>query len=519
MPSPLLIEVFHRFLVGLYLLTLGILTVYGIHRYVQVYLYHKHRRKAPVPAGRFSELPTVTVQLPMYNEMYVAERVIEGACQLDWPREKLQIQVLDDSTDESAGIAEACCERMRRLGHNVQYIHRKNREGYKAGALSNGLNYASGEFIVIFDADFVPTPGMLRGAIHFFTDPNVGCVQTRWDHINRAQSLLTRCQAIFLDGHFMIEHTARNRSGRFINFNGTAGIWRRKAIEDSGGWQHDTLTEDVDLSYRAQLRGWQFIFVPELLAPAELPPEIVAFKQQQHRWTKGQVQTAVKLLPSILRAPLPLKVKLEAFFHLTNPAVYLPAIILSLILYPVWFIDPQLFDSKSTLLALAIASFCGLLTASAGTFYMLSQKAVGRSTLLTMGMVPFLMALGMGISVINGLAVLEGLFGRKNTEFVRTPKYGAAAGSKEWKKKAGTFKNKLSILPFIEIGLGLYLVGCTVSAVWTHSAVGTVPFLVIFSFGYLYVGVLTLHSRWLSNRARVEAAAAAARDEAKALAA
>jgi cellulose synthase/poly-beta-1,6-N-acetylglucosamine synthase-like glycosyltransferase len=299
----------------------------------------------------------------------------------------------------------------------------------------------------------------------------------------------------------MIEHTARNRSGRFINFNGTAGIWRRKAIEDAGGWQHDTLTEDVDLSYRAQLRGWQFIFLPELLAPAELPPEIVAFKQQQHRWTKGQVQTAVKLLPSILRAQLPLRVKLEAFFHLTNTAVYLPAIVLSLILFPVWFVDPDLFNSPGKLAALAIASFCGLLTCSAGTFYMLSQRAVGRSALLTLGLIPFLLGLGMGISVINGLAVLEGLFGKRNTEFVRTPKYGTT-GMHDWKKKAGAFKNKLNILPFIEIIFGVYLAACTAVAVLTHSASGTIPFLVIFSFGYLYVGVLTLHSRWISARAQ-----------------
>ena len=500
---PPLVEAVHAVLVGLYLLTLGILTIYGIHRYIQVYLYHRYHRNAPVPAGKFTDLPLVTVQLPMYNEMFVAQRVIEAACKLQWPAEKLQIQVLDDSTDGSAEIARDCCDRMRHLGHNIQYIHRKNREGYKAGALANGLLHATGEFVVIFDADFVPTPNMIEQSIDFFTDPNVGCVQTRWDHINRTQSMLTRCQAIFLDGHFMIEHTARNRSGRFINFNGTAGIWRRKSIEDSGGWQHDTLTEDVDLSYRAQLRGWQFIFMPELLAPAELPPEIVAFKQQQHRWTKGQVQTAVKLLPSILRAPLPLKVKIEAFFHLTNTAVYLPAIVLSLILFPVWFVDPDLFNSPGKLAALAIASFCGLLTCSAGTFYMLSQKAVGRSALVTMGLIPFLLALGMGISVINGLAVLEGLFGRRGTEFVRTPKYGAGgvSGDGDWKKKAGSFQNKLGILPFIEIVLGLYLATCTCVALWTHTASGTIPFLLIFTAGYLYVGVMTLHSRWVSSHA------------------
>jgi cellulose synthase/poly-beta-1,6-N-acetylglucosamine synthase-like glycosyltransferase len=496
-----MIEAIHWVLVGCYLLTLGILTVYGLHRYLQVYLYFKHHEKIPQPAGKFSELPRVTVQLPMYNEQYVAERVIEGACHLDYPREKLQIQVLDDSTDESADIARECCERMRRLGHNVQYIHRTNRQGYKAGALAHGLTQATGEFVVIFDADFVPTKDMIRRSIDFFTDPNIGCVQTRWDHINRSQSMLTRCQAIFLDGHFMIEHTARNRSGRFINFNGTAGIWRKKAIEDAGGWHHDTLTEDIDLSYRAQLRGWQFIFLPDLLAPAELPPEITAFKQQQHRWTKGQVQTAVKLLPSILRAPIPWRVKLEAFFHLTNTAVYLPAILLSLILFPVWYVDPDLFNSSGKLTAMVIASFCGLLTASAGTFYMLSQKAVGRSQLATFGLVPFLMAIGMGISVINGVAVLEGLFGRRDTEFVRTPKYGTS-GTKDWKKKAGAFKKKLSLLPFIEILLGLYLAACTTFAVLFKAAWGTIPFLVIFAFGYLYVGTLTLHSRWLSNKAQ-----------------
>ncbi|MCL2639226.1 MAG: glycosyltransferase [Phycisphaerales bacterium] len=508
----------HFVLVGLYLLTLGVLTIYGMHRYVQVYLYWKHHRKTPAAAGTFEELPQVTVQLPMYNEMYVVRRIIEGACGLDYPREKLQIQVLDDSTDESAGIAQECCEEMRRLGHNVQYIHRTNRQGYKAGALTNGLAHATGEFIVIFDADFVPAKEMLKKSIHFFTDPNVGCVQTRWDHMNRMDSLLTKCQAIFLDGHFMIEHTARNRSGRFINFNGTAGTWRRKAIDDSGGWQHDTLTEDVDLSYRAQLRGWQFVFLPEVLAPAELPPEIVGFKQQQHRWTKGQVQTAVKLLPTILKASLPWKVKAEAFFHLTCPAVYLPAVVLSLILFPVWFVDPELFTvSKSALMAMVIASFCGLLTASAGTFYMLSQKAVGRSQWRTFLMVPMLMGLGMGICVMNALAVLEGLFGRQDTEFVRTPKYGSEGRGTGWKKKAGTYnKKKLSLLPFVEIGFGLYLAVCAVAAIWMWQAWGTVPFLLIFSFGYLYVGGLTVHGRWVAERSRAETEAVVERADAMA---
>ena len=286
---PSLFEASHMLLVGLYLGVLTILAVYGMYRYVQIVIYYRHLRNAPTCSGKFTDLPHVTVQLPMYNEMYVAQRVIEGACQIDWPREKLQIQVLDDSTDSSAEIARACVDRMRRLGHNIHYLHRTNREGYKAGALSEGLREATGEFILLFDADFIPTRDILRRSMDHFTDPNIGCVQTRWDHINRNPVAADAAiQAIFLDGHFMIEHVARNRSGRFINFNGTAGIWRRKAIDDAGGWQHDTLTEDMDLSYRAQLRGWQFVFLPEVLAPAELPPEIVSFKNQRHRWTKGQ---------------------------------------------------------------------------------------------------------------------------------------------------------------------------------------------------------------------------------------
>jgi cellulose synthase/poly-beta-1,6-N-acetylglucosamine synthase-like glycosyltransferase len=494
-------QVMYTGLVAIYLLALSVLAVYGMYRYVQIAVYYRHGRKGHVPAGRYSELPLVTVQLPMFNEQYVAQRVIEGACAIDWPREKLQIQVLDDSTDGSADIARACCENMRRQGHNIEYIHRTNREGYKAGALANGLLSATGEFVVIFDADFVPTRDMLRKCVDFFTDPNVGCVQTRWDHMNRMQSMLTRAQAIFLDGHFIVEHISRNRSGRFMNFNGTAGIWRRKAIDDAGGWQHDTLTEDMDLSYRAQLRGWQFVYLPEILAPAELPPEIVSFKQQQHRWTKGQVQVAIKLMPLILKSQTPWWLKAEAIFALTNGAVYIPAIILSIIIFPVWAINPDLFHTPSHLIALAVASFFGLLTCSAGTFYMMSQKAIGRGGFRTMLMVPFLMALGTGISIMNAIAVLEGLFGRRDTEFVRTPKYGNAATSRQWKQRAGAFKVKLNMLPFVELIFGAYMGACATLGIVYNTAKGTVPFLIIFSFGYLYVGAMTLRSRWLASKA------------------
>src|SRR5688572_16776244 len=276
-------------LFGLYVSILCAVAFYGLHRYILVYLYVKHRHKGFVPVRNYDEadLPFVTVQLPMFNEEMVAERIIRATCHIDYPLDKLEIQVLDDSTDHSADIARRACEEWAAKGYPIKFIHRTDRTGYKAGALEEGLKEARGQFIAIFDADFVPPRDILRNCIHNFTDDKVGMVQVRWDHLNRNASLLTKTQAIFLDAHFVIEHTARNRSGRFMHFNGTAGVWRRSTIEDAGGWQHDTLTEDLDLSYRAQLKGWKFVYLPQFCAPAELPPEVISFKQQAHRWTKG----------------------------------------------------------------------------------------------------------------------------------------------------------------------------------------------------------------------------------------
>lgn len=285
-----------------YLALLGMIALYGLHRYWLVYLYNRHRGHLPRPARRYELLPRVTVQLPMFNEGAVAERIIDAACQLEYPADRIQIQVVDDSTDGSAALVQRRVEHWANRGIDIQYLHRTDRTGYKAGALADATPYARGDLIAIFDADFVPPPGFLKRTVHYFTDPKIGMVQTRWAHLNRDSSLLTRGQAIFLDGHFVIEHTARNRSGVWMNFNGTAGIWRKQAILSAGGWEHDTLTEDVDLSYRAQLAGWHFVFLPRVTCPAELPPEINAFKSQQHRWTKGSIQTALKLLPRLIRS-------------------------------------------------------------------------------------------------------------------------------------------------------------------------------------------------------------------------
>jgi cellulose synthase/poly-beta-1,6-N-acetylglucosamine synthase-like glycosyltransferase len=310
--------------VGVYVAILVVLSLYGGHRYALLARYLKTRKNGPKPMRVFSEaeLPGVVVQLPLFNERYVVEGLLDSVCALDYPRDRLQIQVLDDSTDETRAIAAEACAKWRARGLDVVFLHRDDRSGFKAGALENGLKSAKFDLVAIFDADFRPTPDFLRRSVHHFSDPNVAVVQGRWRHLNGDESVLTRVQSIMLDGHFLIEHPARNRTGRFFNFNGTGGIWRAAAIADSGGWHHETLTEDLDLSYRAQLRGWRFVYDPELDCPAELPVEMNAFKSQQHRWAKGSIQVMRKILWTVLRSDASFKVKVEAFFHLTGNLAY-----------------------------------------------------------------------------------------------------------------------------------------------------------------------------------------------------
>jgi cellulose synthase/poly-beta-1,6-N-acetylglucosamine synthase-like glycosyltransferase len=491
-----------------YLLCMLGLTIFGLHRYWQVFLFYRGQVQERPSPRRFEYLPYITVQLPMYNERYVAERVIRAACQINYPRHLLEIQVLDDSTDESADICRSICESLVAEGYQVKYMHRKVRTGFKAGALAEGLKSARGEFIAIFDADFIPQPNMLRDVIHHFTDPDVGCVQTRWGHLNRRHSLLTRCQAIFLDGHFVIEHTARNRTGRFMNFNGTGGVWRKSAIEDGGGWQHDTLTEDMDLSYRAQAAGWKMVFLPNVVSPAELPPEIVSFKQQQHRWTKGSVQTARKVLPGILKSKLPMRVKVESVFHLASGVVYPLAVLLSILIFPAFLLTSRnLLNVHSILGQCLLMGLFGLLTFSAGTFYVVAQKEMGENLLVGILMVPLLMAVGMGISLANAVAVFEGLFGH-SSEFIRTPKYGVCGGEsgQAWKKRVTSFKHRTTWLPAAELALGLYLLACIAAALYLNRDVSCVPFMFIFMTGYLYVGGSSVHALWLSRRHAQESA-------------
>ncbi|MGC2323150.1 MAG: cellulose synthase family protein, partial [Terriglobales bacterium] len=403
-----------------YFIVLILLATYGVHRYVLVYLYYKNRKNKVKPPARFEELPRVTVQLPIFNEQFVVDRLVEAICRLDYPREKLDIQVLDDSTDETVDAAQAVVQRYAALGHNISYHHRANREGFKAGALREGMKSSKGEFIAIFDADFVPPGDFLRKTVHHFTDSGVGMVQTRWTHINRHYSFLTEVEAILLDGHFVLEHGARSRSGVFFNFNGTAGMWRRTAIEEAGGWQHDTLTEDTDLSYRAQLKGWRFVYLEDVECPAELPIEMTAFKTQQARWAKGLIQTSKKILPRVLASKQPFRVKLEAWYHLTANISYPLMIVLSTLLLPAMII--RFYQGWFQMLYIDLPLFLAS-TFSISSFYLVSQKQLFPKTWLrTFLFLPFLMALGIGLTVTNSRAVLEALIG-KQSPFARTPKY------------------------------------------------------------------------------------------------
>jgi cellulose synthase/poly-beta-1,6-N-acetylglucosamine synthase-like glycosyltransferase len=470
-----------------YFIVLIILAAYGGHRYWLVYLYYKKKKnKTTEPPAHFSELPRVTVQLPIFNEQYVVDRLLDAICKLEYPREKLDIQLLDDSTDETLDVARALVERYAALGNPVTYIHRDNREGFKAGALEAGLQTAQGEFIAIFDADFVPPPDFLLKCIHHFTDPKIGMVQTRWTHINRSYSLLTEVEAILLDGHFVLEHSGRARSGVFFNFNGTAGMWRRKAIEEAGGWEHDTLTEDTDLSYRAQLKGWKFLYLQDVECPAELPVEMTAFKTQQARWAKGLIQVSKKILPRVLNSDVSRHVKVEAWYHLTANLSYPLMILLSVLLLPAMII--RFYQGWFQMLYIDLPLFMAS-TFSISSFYLVSQKELFPKTWpRALLYLPLLMALGIGLTITNTRAVLEALVG-KQTAFARTPKYRVE--SKKDKIGARKYRKRLGWVPWIEIAIGCYF-ALTVYYAIDNENYFTVPFLLLFVIGYWATGLMSL---------------------------
>jgi len=435
--------------------------------------------------------------------MYVVERLIDSVVKADYPKDRFEVQVLDDSTDETQKIAKKRVDQYKKKGINIEYIHRNNREGFKAGALEAGMKRSKGEFIAVFDADFIPKPSFIKKTVHYFTDPGIGMIQTRWGHVNRSYSLLTKLQAIFLDGHFVIEHTARNRTGRFFNFNGTAGIWRKKTIIDAGGWQHDTLTEDLDLSYRAQMKGWEFVYLPMYEVPAELPVDIIAFKSQQHRWAKGSIQTAKKLMKKIFNSKYPMKVKVESVFHLAGNVNYLIMIPFSLLILPLIIIRTELDWSKWLIIDIPLFL---LATTSISAFYLLSQKYISSSWKSTFKYLPLLMGLGIGLSVNNSVAVIEALFNHKS-DFIRTPKFGVENEGEDWKEKKYRVNKKL-LVPTIELILGIYF-SIAVFIGFINGMWLVLPFLVLFQYGFLFIAFLSfksLFSNFLRKRKFVKVA-------------
>jgi cellulose synthase/poly-beta-1,6-N-acetylglucosamine synthase-like glycosyltransferase len=482
-----------------YFTVLFVLSLYGAYRIKQVVDFWRYRNVEPRPKAVFGEdeLPRVTVQLPLFNEMYVVERLLASVTAIDYPRALLEIQVLDDSTDETREVAARAVERYRAEGFDISYLHRDDRTGFKAGALENGLKTAKGELIAIFDADFAPRPDCLRKLVDFFTDPLTACAQMRWSHINGSYNLLTRLQTILLDGHFVIEQTVRNRTGGFFNFNGTAGLWRRRAIELSGGWQHDTLTEDTDLSFRAQLMGWRFVYLLDEDAPSEVPVEINAFKAQQRRWAKGVTEVALKLYPRILRSSLPARVKLEMFFRLTGNVSYPLMILTSLLQFPLLLVRYNQGFEHLMLLDLPLLFFS---TASVVLFYGSAIWYLDRPhTRRRLLHLPLVMGLGIGLAFSNARAVLEALLHIK-TEFVRTPKYKVEAGKDAtWRRKK--YRRGRGWLPAFELAFAVYFL-LAISYAAHMGMWGTIPFLSLFCFGYGYMGSMSLLQtagprRWL----------------------
>ncbi|MGA2149778.1 MAG: glycosyltransferase [Bryobacteraceae bacterium] len=484
-----------------YFTILAILSVYGLHRYEIIRTYFKHRKKATKePAPRFEPRPRVTIQLPLYNERYVVERLIDEVVKMEYPRELLQIQVLDDSTDDTAPFAEALVERYRNMGYPIEYHHRASRHGFKAGALQEGLETATGELVAIFDADFCPPPEFLNRTVDFFADPKVGVVQTRWSYLNRDYNFLTEVEAMLLDGHFILEHGARSRAGLFFNFNGTAGIMRRAMIDDAGGWQHDTLTEDSDLSYRAQLKGWRFVYLPGLDCPSELPVEMHGFQVQQARWAKGLTQVAKKLLPTLLKADIPKRVKAEAFMHLTPNISYPLMIAVSALMLPVMIVRfyMGLWHMLLIDVPLIAASFWSI-----SAFYVIAQRELHpKNWKRSILMLPMLMATGVALTIVNTRAVLEALFGVE-TAFVRTPKF--AIGDRPVNLEVKKYRRRSGWLPYVELLVGTYFLGTIVFAVETYNYL-SIPFLALFVFGYYWAAFSTLHQehqgrlRWLKQQ-------------------
>ncbi len=462
------------------------LAAYGINTFLLVALYLRHRRDEipwPTPLGN---PPKVTVQLPVYNERHVVERLIEAAAALQYPRGKLEIQVLDDSSDATSTLIRRKVAQLQDMGVDIVWIHRSRRRGFKAGALQEGLVRAKGEFLALFDADFLPAPDFLEATIPFLVaDPRAALVQTRWTHLNATASLLTRAQAMALDGHFVVEQTARHRSGLFMNFNGSGGVWRRACIEEVGGWHHDTLCEDLDLSYRAQLAGWRCLYLPHVTSAGEIPSQVQALKRQQHRWAKGSLQCAIKLGPRLIRSQHPWIVRLQGLIHLTGYLIHPLMLVLLLASVPILLLG-QPFGMPLAYLSLA--------SVGPPLLYLLSQRALHKNWGRRFAHFPGLMLLGTGIALNNTVAIWGAATGSPN-RFRRTPKYGRAGRP----SGADDYRLRLDALVLGEVGLA----GYALLAGWIAAATGAlaaIPFLLLYAAGFGWVGTMSFAEALRSRR-------------------
>ena len=454
-----------------------LLTMYALNSWILAMLFLRHRKDS-VSCPEMELVPQVTVQLPIFNEALVVERLIDSVVRLDWPCDRMQIQVLDDSVDETTAIAQTCVDAYRDQGIDIELVHRTDRRGFKAGALKEGLKSATGEFIAIFDADFVPDPDWLRKTVPYFLDrPRLGMIQTRWAHLNYDYSPLTRAQAIALDGHFVVEQPARQRSGLLMNFNGTAGIWRRHCITDAGGWRSDTVSEDMDLSYRAQLRGWQPLYLPDVEAPAEVPPQLAAFKRQQFRWAKGSIQCLKKLGRSVATAKLPLVVRWQALVHLSTYLIHPLMLILLLVSLPLMVVDARLHAALGLLSVVSLGP---------PLLFAISQRTLyPHSWLKRYVFMPWLMWVGSGVALNNTRAIAEALLGISN-EFKRTPKFRIETRHDHW--LGSQYALPLDGMVIGELALTVYAIATVGVALWQGNMFA-VPFLMLYVTGFGYIGL------------------------------
>jgi cellulose synthase/poly-beta-1,6-N-acetylglucosamine synthase-like glycosyltransferase len=490
--------IFDEIVLFTYIISLSVILIFGSHGFVMMFYHHKYRKNIPKPLDTSSE-PMVTIQLPMYNELYVAERLINAICEMDYPKEKLEIQVLDDSTDETIDVVAKIIKQKQELGFDILHVIRENRSGFKAGALKEGLKSAKGKYVAIFDADFIPRKDFLRKTLRYFSHDKIGLVQTRWEHMNEDYSILTKIQALALDGHFVIEQTVRNKAGFFIQFNGTGGVWLKECIEDAGNWHADTLTEDLDLSYRAQLKGWKFVYLRDFTTPAELPQEMNALKAQQFRWTKGAIETSKKLLPMVWRGKIPFRVKMQATFNLTNNLVFPFTLLAGILNVPLIFIkNAGPYWNFFNFMAIFVVAFI-----STFLFYLFAQKDVYTDWRKKIALFPIFMAGSMGFALNNTRAVVEGLMSRKS-DFVRTPKFNVEKQTgKISQKNKYLAKTKIQPSTYIELLLAAYCLIGVVAAIY-FMEIAAIPFQLMFFFGFATVSTMSLRQAYIKRQQLAE---------------